>query len=272
MSIRLFEIKLPIEHRVEDFPKAITASLGIQARELLSFSIRREAIDARKKSAVHFSYTIDAEVVEEARVLAMKHACRVAPRPDESYAPTKPGTEKLVHRPVVVGTGPAGLFAGLTLARVGFRPILLERGRRVEERVGDVEGFWREGRFDPESNAQFGEGGAGTFSDGKLTTLINDPRCTAILGEFVAAGAPDSILVAGRPHLGTDTLRSVLKAMRRTIIGLGGEFHFSSCLTDIRVEGGRLAALEVNGQDLVGCEAAVLAIGHSADDTIARLH
>jgi uncharacterized FAD-dependent dehydrogenase len=271
MAIRLFEIKLPIEHGEEDLPKAILSALNLPARELQSFRVRREAIDARKKSAIHFSYTIDAVVSNEAKVLASKHACKVSPTPDEGYATIAPGTEKLAHRPVVVGTGPAGLFAGLTLARAGYKPILLERGRSVDERVGDVERFWKDGHFDPESNAQFGEGGAGTFSDGKLTTLINDPRCAAILGEFVAAGAPESILVAGRPHVGTDTLRRVLKAMRQTITGLGGEFHFSSRLSGIRVRDGRLAAAEVEGRGDISCEVAVLAIGHSADDTIAKL-
>lgn len=271
MALRVFELKLPLDHSGDELSEALVRALGIKRPDVLSFQIRREAVDARRKSAIHLSYTVDVTLRDERKVSAARHAIRVGPIPEEGYVAARPGTEKSRGRPVVIGTGPAGLFAGLALARSGFRPILLERGKAVDERAADVERFWRDGILDPESNAQFGEGGAGTFSDGKLTTLINDRRCGQVLRELVAAGAPESILAAGRPHLGTDTLRGVVKGLRSIIVGLGGEFRFSSAMTGIGVEAGRLAWIETRGGERIATGAAVVAIGHSADDSFAFL-
>ncbi len=276
MPIRVFELKLPLDHDAEALPRALAAALGCRRDEILDWTIRREAVDARRKSALHFSYTVDAYLRNEARALGGKKTHRVSPVPEESYEAARPGEERLEGRPVVVGTGPAGLFAGLALAKAGYRPLLVERGKAVDDRTRDVERFWREGSLDPESNAQFGEGGAGTFSDGKLTTLINDPRCAQVLRDFVEAGAPPSIIASSRPHLGTDALRGIVKGMRGIILALGGEFRFSTLLSDLGAKDGRLDWIELRDSASGATErlrsgALVLAIGHSADDSFAML-
>lgn len=177
-----------------------------------------------------------------------------------------------IKRPVVVGTGPAGLFAGLVLAQKGYRPILLERGKPVEERAIDVGLFWTSGVLNTESNVQFGEGGAGTFSDGKLTTLIKDPRCRKVLEEFVKAGAPEEILYLNKPHVGTDILRQVVANIRKTIICLGGNVRFNTKLTDIIVENSAITGVQVNNHEIIPCDKVLLALGHSARDTFQMLY
>lgn len=268
--LRIFEIKLPFDHRDDDLPAAIANALRVPIRDLLSWEIRRQAVDARKKPAVRIIYTVDAEVRDEQRFLKVVDP-RIVATPDESYVPVSPGSESLPHRPVIVGSGPAGLFAGLVLARAGYCPLILERGKKVEERCVDVERFWRSGTLDSESNAQFGEGGAGTFSDGKLNSLINDPRCRTVLGELAAAGAPESILISNKPHVGTDRLRAVVRTIGDAITGLGGEVRFRSRVTGVRLHNGFVTGLEINGEEILECTAVVLAIGHSARDTFAML-
>ena len=271
MSIRLFELKLPIDHDDEAIPRAAARILGIKRSDILHWYLRKEAIDARRKSALHFSYAIDLDLLDEAAILKRKNAVKVSAVPDDSYSPVRPGLERLTGRPLVVGTGPAGLFAGLALAEAGYAPLLIERGKPVDQRAADVGRFWNEGILDPESNAQFGEGGAGTFSDGKLTTLINDRRCAKVLRDLVAAGAPESILVSGRPHLGTDVLMRVVRGLRGRILDLGGQFRFSTEMTAVGVEDGKLVHVEIGGGERICANAAVLAMGHSADDSFSAL-
>ncbi|MCC7145918.1 MAG: hypothetical protein IT443_05690 [Phycisphaeraceae bacterium] len=270
--VRVFQVKLPLDHGPDAIPRAVARLLSIPLADVESCQVRRQAVDARKKTEIRLIYTVDVRVKNEDRVLKSHPAHRVTPAPDESYKPASPGSEPLPHRPVIVGSGPAGLFAGLILAQGGYRPIILERGQPVAQRCQDVARFWRDGTLDPESNAQFGEGGAGTFSDGKLTTLINDPRCRKVLEELAAAGAPSTILTSYKPHIGTDRLRQVVRTLRDTITSLGGEVRFQSRLTGIRTEAGRVSAIQVNNSDLIPCTALVLAIGHSARDTFAMLY
>lgn len=247
--------------------------LGLPAGGIEKLIIVRRAVDARRKSNIGFVYTLDVTLrVSEGQVLGRLAADRdVALRQQESPEPLVPGSKPLTSRPVVVGAGPAGLFAALTLAQHGYRPLLLERGRPVEARTEDVSRFWRTGIFDPISNVQFGEGGAGTFSDGKLTTRVNDPRMAGVLATLVAAGAPPEIMYAHKPHVGTDKLRQVVKSLRQLIIAAGGTVEFEARVSDITVRGGVLAGLTVNGECYLPAEAAVFAVGHSARDTYRML-
>jgi len=270
--LRLFELKLPLDHAPDDLPRTAAAAMRIPLADITSWEIRRTAVDARKKSEILLVYTLDLAVRHEDRLLKKKHGRRLTPAPDESYRPATPGSIPLPHPPIIVGSGPAGLFAGLILGRAGYRPVILERGRAVEDRCLDLERFWSQGFLDPESNAQFGEGGAGTFSDGKLTTRIHDPRCRKVLEELAAAGAPADILTSAKPHIGSDRLRIIVRSLRETIIGLGGEVRFSSRVSGLKLAAGQLQGVEINGTEVRECRTAVLAIGHSARDTFAMLH
>ena len=224
MSMRLTELKLPLDHTEDELRSAILRRLGMAADELVGYSIFRRSYDARKPSAIVFTYTLDVEVRNEKAVRVRLQGDRhVAPTPDTTYrfvarAPGIPATT----RPVIIGTGPCGLFAGLVLAQMGFRPLILERGKSVRERTKDTWDLWRKGQLDPESNVQFGEGGAGTFSDGKLHTQIKDPlyRGRKVLTEFVKAGAPPEIMYVGKPHIGTFRLVTVVENMRAEIESL----------------------------------------------------
>ncbi|HUW38846.1 MAG TPA: NAD(P)/FAD-dependent oxidoreductase [Rhodocyclaceae bacterium] len=276
--LRLTEVKLPLDHPESEIRAAIVRRLGIAAADLVAYSVFRRGIDARKSAAIAFIYTLDVELRDEAGVLAaLKDDRHVAVAPDTGYRFVARATPGLQSRPVVIGTGPCGLFAGLLLAQMGFRPIILERGKPVRERTKDTFGLWRQGRLDPESNVQFGEGGAGTFSDGKLHSQIKDPgqRGRKVLTEFVAAGAPAEILYLSKPHVGTFRLVAVVEHMRAAIVALGGEIRFRSKVEDLDIEasagGGRIRGVLLAGGERIPCDHVVLAVGHSARDTFQML-
>jgi len=270
--LRVTGIKIPVTDKVPDLQAALLQKLGIPARDLQGFTIYRQSLDARSRETIYWVYTLDARVKNESRLLK-KHAGdkTISRATYPVYQFVKPGEEKLAHRPVIIGTGPAGLFAGLLLARQGYRPLLLERGADVDTRTRVVARFWQEGHLDPGCNVQFGEGGAGTFSDGKLTTLINDHRCRFVLEELVRCGAPEEILYYYRPHIGTDILRYVVKNLRNEIIRLGGEVCFNAQVTGIEIGDNHLQGLVINGTEKLPATVAVLACGHSARDTFKLL-
>lgn len=275
--IRINQLKLPVGHTQEQLAARAAKKLRIRPEEIRTLAIRRQSLDARKKPELFFSYVVDAELADEARErqLVRRAGDRdVSIHEEKPYRLPKPGTAPLAHPPVIVGTGPAGLFCGLALARAGYRPVLLERGEAVDARTSRVNRFWREGVLDPDSNVQFGEGGAGTFSDGKLNTLVKDTygRNQAVLRIFVEFGADPSILYVSKPHIGTDVLSRIVKAIREEILRLGGEVRFESRMTDVEVQDGRARSVLVNGGERIPAEALVLALGHSARDTFQTLY
>ena len=273
--LRLTEIKLPIEHPESAIRAAIIKRLGIRPEDLVGYSIARRGHDARKPEAILFVYTLDVELKNEKAVLKrLKKDRHLSPSPDTSYRFVAQAPSNLASRPVVIGTGPAGLFAGLILAQMGFRPIILERGKAVRERTKDTFGLWRQGELNPESNVQFGEGGAGTFSDGKLYSQIKDPRFLSrkVLEEFVKAGAPEEILYESHPHIGTFKLVGMVEKMRASIQSLGGEIRFESRADDIVIENGLVTGVVLSNGEHIATNHLVLAVGHSARDTFEMIH
>jgi hypothetical protein len=273
--LRLNEIKLPLDHTADDLRAAIARKLGMSASDILSHIVFKRGVDARKKSAVMFSYTIDVEVGNEADLLArFSKDPHVKITPDTRYHFVAQAPKNLGSRPVVIGMGPAGLFAGLILAQMGFCPIIVERGKAVRERTKDTWGLWRKHELNPESNVQFGEGGAGTFSDGKLYSQIKDPRHLGrkVLTEFVKAGPPEEIMFVSHPHIGTFRLVGMVEKMREDIIALGGEIRFSSRVDDIEIEHGQVRGVILSNGEQIATDHLVLAIGHSARDTFEMLH
>lgn len=269
--IRLQQVKLPITHTRQDLEKVIEKALHIQPGQILSYEIVKQSLDARKKPDLKYSYVVDVEIPKEKQ--AAKRSKNVSIIEKKPYLFPESGKEILNHRPVIVGAGPAGLFCALMLARSGYRPILLERGRDVDARTRDVEQFWESGVFNPHSNVQFGEGGAGTFSDGKLNTLVKDEkgRNRFVLETFVGAGAPKEILYENKPHIGTDILRDVVRHMRKEIQALGGEVWFETKMTDFFAENGKISKVQLNEEKWMATDVLVLAIGHSARDTFEML-
>ncbi|WP_137818792.1 NAD(P)/FAD-dependent oxidoreductase [Pseudomonas sp. 2FG] len=274
--LRITELKLPIDHPEEALRPAILQRLGIADSDLLDFSLFKRSYDARKKSAeLCFIYTIDLSVPDEAALLAKFSDDRhVNVAPDTAYKPVGQAPVELANRPLVVGFGPCGIFAALLLAQMGFRPIVLERGKEVRQRTKDTWGLWRKSVLNPESNVQFGEGGAGTFSDGKLYSQIKDPKHLGrkVLHEFVKAGAPEEILYVNKPHIGTFRLTGVVEHMRQQIEALGGEIRFEQRVTDVLIEDGQLRGVELASGEQIRSEHVVLALGHSARDTFRMLH
>jgi hypothetical protein len=277
--LRLTEIKLPLDHPPDAVEAAILKRLEIEPPQLLGVTVFRRAVDARKRSAIYLIYTVDVEIADEEKLFArLEGKAHIARTPDMEYKFVAQAPSALKTRPIVIGTGPCGLFAGLILAQMGFRPLILERGKAVRERTQDTWGLWRKGLLDPESNVQFGEGGAGTFSDGKLYSQIKDRKHYGrkVLTEFVKAGAPEEILYVSKPHIGTFRLVGMVEKMRATIESLGGEFRFGSRVVDIDIEGGeergQVRCVVLAGGERLAADHVVLAVGHSARDTFAMLN
>ena len=273
--LRLTELKLPLDHPPEALPAAIVQRLNIAPDALLDFSIFKRSHDARKAHAVLLIYSVDVTLKDEAAVLKkMRGEHTVMPTPDMGYRFVAHAPDKLSACPLVIGFGPCGIFAALILAQMGFRPIVLERGRAVRERTQDTWDLWRKNILHPESNVQFGEGGAGTFSDGKLYSQIKDPKHYGrkVLTEFVKAGAPPEILYVSKPHIGTFRLVGVVETMRREIELLGGEVRFEQRVTDFQIEQGQIRGVSLANGEQISSEHVVLALGHSARDTFAQLH
>lgn len=268
---RIHQIKLNIGESKDHIPEKIRKQTGAKVKD---WRLVKESIDARDKENIKLVYTVD---------FSCDKKLKLAEAPDLSYHQMQPGMARMKHRPVIAGFGPCGMFAALILAQQGYRPVVLERGKPVEQRVKDVEAFWKEGVLDEESNVQFGEGGAGTFSDGKLTTGIKDPRIRKVLETFVAAGGDASLLYKQKPHIGTDLLRKIVVSIRTQILKLGGEIRFQSKVTDFRVQDGAVKAVKISTahsgerretedtDKWLETENFILAVGHSARDTFRML-
>jgi uncharacterized FAD-dependent dehydrogenase len=273
--LRITELKLPLDHPPEALRAAILKRLELADDSLVSFSIFKRSYDARKKHALLLIYAVDVEAKDEAALLKkFRNDRHLAPTPDMAYHFVGHAPEHLAERPIVVGFGPCGIFAALVLAQMGFRPIVLERGKAVRERTQDTWGLWRKHVLNPESNVQFGEGGAGTFSDGKLYSQIKDPRHLGrkVLTEFVKAGAPDEILYVSKPHIGTFRLVGMVETMRHEIEVLGGEIRFQQRVSDVLIEDGHIRGVTLASGEMLRSNHVILALGHSARDTFEMLH
>ncbi|WP_310486583.1 NAD(P)/FAD-dependent oxidoreductase [Chamaesiphon sp. VAR_69_metabat_338] len=273
--LRLSEVKLPLEHTAADIQSAILKKLSIAPKDLIRHTIFKRSYDARKKGAVSFVYIIDIETTREQQLLQrFKKDPHIVPTPDTSYRYVAHASAGIEQRPIVIGCGPCGMFAGLLLAQMGFRPIILERGKAVHDRSVDTFGFWSKGKFDPESNAQFGEGGAGTFSDGKLYSRIKDANHHGrkVLAELVNAGAAAEILYINKPHIGTYRLVKIVENIRNQIASLGGEIRFQSRVEQINIENGQVCGVTLASGEYIASNHVMLAVGHSARDTFEMLH
>lgn len=276
--IRLSELRLPLDHTEDELRAAVLEDLGLAPEELIGYSVFRRSFDARRRGKIFLTYHLDVETAHEEEVLRrLRGAPHVGPTPDTTYRlPVEAPKDQPLPppRPIVIGMGPCGLFAALMLAEMGFRPILLERGKKVRERTVDTFGLWRKRRLDPESNVQFGEGGAGTFSDGKLYSQVKDPghRGRKVLTELVEAGAPSEILYVNKPHIGTFRLVKMVENMRAKLESLGGEIRFRARVEDLIVEEGRVKGIRLAEGPPLAADHVVLAVGHSARDTFEMLH
>lgn len=268
--IQISQIKLPVNHTKEDLDQKVKKMLGLKS--VPQYKIKKKSIDARKKTNLKFTYTVELSLPNEQRCLKRcKQASQVS---EKIYQIPEHGEETLKSRPIIVGMGPAGLFAGYLLAKAGYKPLIIERGEPVEKRVETINIFWETGKLNTKSNVQFGEGGAGTFSDGKLNTLVKDKffRNQFVLETFVQFGAPAEILYMNKPHIGTDLLRKVIKNMREAILQSGGEIRFETMLTDIEINNGIITSIQLDHQEWVENGPIILALGHSARDTFQMLY
>ncbi|MGE5390929.1 MAG: NAD(P)/FAD-dependent oxidoreductase [Deltaproteobacteria bacterium] len=266
MTIRLRGVRMPLDHSTAQLRRAAAKELNIKETDIVSCQPSRRAVDARRRT-VQFTYTLDlllaGDLEQDNRILALPGVVR---QKEQVFQEVVAGSQDLRYSPLIVGSGPAGLFCALYLARRGYRPVVIERGPDMDRRIHAVEGFWRGGKFDAMANAQFGEGGAGTFSDGKLTTRSSDERINLVLQTFVDYGAHEEILYVKKPHVGTNIIRQVVKKIRQEILALGGEIYFDACLTDIIVNQGRLESIIINNEIDIPVSLLVLATGNSARD------
>ena len=273
--IRITELRLAIDHAPEALEAAIVRFIKITPKDLISYEVFKRSYDARKNVALAFIYTVDVSVKDEAQVLKrFAGDVHIRPSPDTRYHFIAKAPQKMDQRPVVIGFGPCGIFAALLLAQMGFKPIVLERGKAVRERTQDTWGLWRKNILNPESNVQFGEGGAGTFSDGKLWSQVKDPKFYGrkVLHEFIKAGAPEEILYVAKPHIGTFRLVGVVEKMRQEIISLGGEIRFSQKVTGFNIEDQQIHGVQLENGEHIVADQVILALGHSARDTFQALH
>ncbi|MBX2864258.1 MAG: NAD(P)/FAD-dependent oxidoreductase [Leptolyngbyaceae cyanobacterium MAG.088] len=273
--LRLSQIKLPLDHTDEDLRAAVLKKLRLKPHELISYQVFKRSYDARKRSDIRLVYILDVDTTKQKHLLSrFKKDPHVISTPDTSYHYVAEAPSVLDHRPVVIGNGPCGMFAGLLLAQMGFKPIILERGKAVHERSVDTFGFWSKRKFKPESNAQFGEGGAGTFSDGKLYSRIKDTNHHGrkVLHELVNAGAAPEILYINKPHIGTYRLVKIVENLRNTILSLGGEVRFEARVDDIDIADQQVRGVILANGDYIRTDHVVLAVGHSARDTFEMLH
>ena len=272
--IRVRQVKILVEQdSISKQKSQIAKKLHIKESDIQHFQVHKQSLDARKKDNIYYVYEFDVDVTNEDKVLAKTHTNDILKTPDETYQLPNMGTEPLTARPVIIGSGPAGLFAGYILAQAGYRPLMIERGEAIADRQKTVENFWNTGQLNPESNVQFGEGGAGTFSDGKLNTLVKDKmgRGRKVFETFVKYGAPKEILYLQKPHIGTDLLSKVITNMRNDMIQMGAEFHYSTCFTNMTIKDYQIQEIELNHNKTIPCQTLVLALGHSARDTFSML-
>lgn len=271
--IRIRQVNVDIKSDESEILNQCAKKIKIDKNKIKSYKIIKKSIDARNKEKIVYSYEIDLEIENEEKILKRNKSKDILKSPEEKYQFKITGNKKLNERPVIVGSGPAGLFCAYMLAKYGYKPLIIERGQNIEDRIKTVEKFWKTGIINEESNVQFGEGGAGTFSDGKLNTLVKDKeyRNKKILEIFVEMGAPKDILYTNKPHIGTDLLRNVIINLRNKIIQFGGEIRYNSCLTNIGIENSHLKYIEINNEEKIKTEILVLAIGHSARDTFKML-
>ena len=272
--IRITELRLPINHAPEELEAAILKRLNIAAKDLVEFKVFKRSHDARKNTALSLIYTIDLSAKNEEELLKKHgHDQHIRPAPDTSYHFVAKAPQNLALRPVVIGFGPCGIFAALLLAQMGFKPIVLERGKQVRERTQDTWGLWRKNVLNPESNVQFGEGGAGTFSDGKLYSQIKDPKFYGrkVIQEFIKAGAPEEISYVAKPHIGTFRLVGVVEKMRQEIIDLGGEIRFQQKVTSFEIQNGHIKGVQLESGEKLAADHVILALGHSSRDTFQAL-
>jgi uncharacterized protein len=278
-SLRITEIKLALDHSPQALRQAVCQRLKISDAQLLELSIFRRGYDARKKNAIHFIYTLDVVTHDNTAVLAHakknpQTALHTSITPDTHYKTVARAPQGNFKRPVVIGTGPCGIFAALNLAQMGFRPLILERGKIVRERTKDTWGFWRQRDLQTDSNVQFGEGGAGTFSDGKLWSQVKDPlfHGRKVMQEMIRGGAPEEIMYVSKPHVGTFRLVKVVEFLREEIVRLGGEFRFGAQVTDLEIADGAIRGITLSSGEQIEADHVILAIGHSARDTFEMLH